>query len=308
METPTFLIVDPNPRFLEKADEILRDAGYRMVAVADGLEAKVSLARVEPVGILANFDLPRLDGPGLCRFVKEERGLTMPFILMCGEDDSAVARAEAVGADNVLFRPVKRAELLFAARTVLRLRALATSGRIASDGGGGSGGEASDELESPRTSKVSQFEFFKAFLAVEIKRARRYGFPLSLMLASLDRVEDVERLHGDRILRQLLGGLARAIRRSVRDIDIPVSLRDDTVLVLMPHTDSAGAVAVAERVRQRIRRSVYREADLVIRPTISIGATTHLRDQDRNFSQVMRRASQALRDASRNGGDQVVVN
>ena len=299
----SFLVADQNPRFLEKAEEILRDEGYRMIAVADGVEAKVTLARSSPTGVLAHVDLPRLDGASLCRFIKSEHDERLPVILMAAEAGEAMRRAEEAGADNVLFRPVKRAELLFAARTMIRLRRLGSVPTAPT----AAPVDPTPSTDSPRTSRVSQFEFFKAFLAVEIKRARRYGFPLSLMLASLDSVETIERDHGERVLRQLLNGLARAVRRSVRDIDIPVTLRDDTILVLMPHTAEGGASAVAERVRQRIRRSVYREGDLVIRPTISIGSTTHLRETDRNFSQVMRRASAAMRDAMRNGGDQVVV-
>jgi diguanylate cyclase (GGDEF)-like protein len=222
---------------------------------------------------------------------------------MTREEPSALKRAVDAGADNVLYRPVKRAELLFAARTLVRLRTLLSELPTSQ----GSQPVPVPDGTGMRTSRVSQFEFFKAFLAVEIKRARRYGFPLSLMLACLDQTDEIEARHGSVVLRQLLAGLARAVRRSIRDIDIPVTLRDDTILVLMPHTDGEGAKAMAERVRLRIRRSVYREGEVVIRPTISIGATTHLRDKDRSFSQVMRRASQAMKEATQNGGDRVVV-
>jgi diguanylate cyclase (GGDEF)-like protein len=299
MDTHTFLVADRNPKFLEKTDEILREAGYRMLAAADGLEAKLHLSNDLPTGVLAHIDLPRLDGAELCRFIKEEHKDSVPVILMCPEDSESVALANAAGADNVLFRPVKRTELLFCARTMVRLSTILADIRDRSNG---------DELLStPRDARASQFEFFKAFLTVEIKRARRYGFPLSLMLTSLDRSVEIEQQHGQVAIRQLLGGLARAIRRCVRDIDIPVTLRDDTILVLMPHTDRDGAYAVADRVRERIRRSVYHEGELFIQPTISIGQTTYDRDRDRNFSHVVRRASQAMREAARQGGDQVVV-
>jgi len=299
MDAHTFLIADRNPRFLEKSEEILRDAGYRMIAVADGLEAKVHLDQEMITGVIAHMDLPRLDGVALCRFIKEEYEGRIPVILMSSEDPESIDVGDAAGADNVLYRPVKRTELLFCVRTLIKLSMLNAGGH--------------DDLQEnslgghPADSRASQFEFFKAFLTVEIKRARRYGFPLSLMLASLDRADDIDQEHGGAALRQLLGGLARAIRRCVRDIDIPVTLRDDTILVLMPHTDSDGAYAVAQRVRERIRRSVYHEGDLFIQPTISIGQTTYVRNRDKNFSQVVRRASEAMRDAARQGGDQVVV-
>jgi diguanylate cyclase (GGDEF)-like protein len=296
MQTPTILVADPNAKFLEKAEEILRDAGFRTVRVTDGAAAREVAESQDLTGILAHMDLPGCSGAELCRYVKTRSARPVPVVLMSPEDPEGVALADAAGADNILFRPVKKAELLFCARTMTKLRDAQRRTAAGSIDEGGAKG-----------SRLSHFEFFKAFLTVEVKRARRYGFPLSVMLASLDDMDAIGARYGKPVLRQLLSGLARAIRRSVRDIDIPVTLRDDTILVLMPHTDGDGAAVVADRVRQRIRRSVYREGELVIRPTISIGETTYDRQRDRNFSQVVRRASKAMREAVRKGGDQVVV-
>lgn len=306
MDEPTFLVVDQNRRFLEKSEEILREAGFRTISVPDGLQARKTIQRESVTGVLAHTDLPQLNGVELCRYIKEKLDPHIPVILMSSKEQEGLALAEAAGADNVLFRPVKRSELLFCARTMIRLKSKVSTER-ASKADALSERSAVEDSLAKHTGRLHQFEFFKAFLSVEIKRARRYGFPLSVMLASLDRMSEIDQIHGSQVLKQLLGGLARAIRRSVRDIDIPVTLRDDTILVLMPHTDSEGASAVAERVRQRIRRSVYREDNLVIRPTISVGETTYDRNSDRNFSQVVRRASKAMREAVGKGGDRVVV-
>ncbi len=296
MAQHTFLIADPNRRFLEKSEEILRESGYGMIAAADGLAAQACLDRDPPTGVLAYVGLKGLDGPSLCRYVKERFRGEIPVILMCPEDPEFTALADEAGADNVLVRPVKRTELIFCIRSMIRLSDLLAERS-----------EASIHEPEAGDQRSTQFEFFKAFLTVEIKRARRYGFPLSLMLISLDRAGEIEAEHGREALVQVQTGLARAIQRYVRDIDIPMTLRDDSVLVLMPHTDRDGAYAVAERVRERIRRSVYHEGDLFLQPTISVGQTTYIRTQDRNFSQVIRRASQAMRQAISRGGDQVLV-
>ena len=84
---------------------------------------------------------------------------------------------------------------------------------------------------------------FKRVLGIELKRSQRYGFPLSILLASLDRAA----ADGDRDL------LASAARSAIRDIDIPVAFGESDVLVVMPHTDLDGARLVAERIRKRVR-------------------------------------------------------
>ena len=69
----------------------------------------------------------------------------------------------------------------------------------------------------PEGSRLVQFELFKRVLGIELKRSQRYGFPLSILLASLDR----EVANGDRDL------LASAARSAIRDIDIPGRVRRD---------------------------------------------------------------------------------
>ena len=62
------------------------------------------------------------------------------------------------------------------------------------------------------------FNHFKEVLFVEVKRARRYGFPLALALIGFDPLPT---RHEGHMQEQLMGGLALAIRRSLRDNRLP---------------------------------------------------------------------------------------
>ncbi|MCA3010763.1 MAG: diguanylate cyclase, partial [Myxococcaceae bacterium] len=119
------------------------------------------------------------------------------------------------------------------------------------------------------TTNFYTFNHFKEVLFVEVKRARRYGFPLALAVLAFDPLEGpvVDRVQG-----QLMSGLALAIRRSLRDTDYPVQYSPDRVLLLMPHTDLAGSLIVARRICERVARaSLQADDERVLHPTISIG-------------------------------------
>jgi len=148
-----------------------------------------------------------------------------------------------------------------------------------------------------------QFEMFKRLLGIELKRAQRYGFPLSLLLASLDQSpRDSDR-----------DALARAARSAIRDIDIPVAFAGSDVLVVMPHTDLEGARLVAERIRKRLRAGGQAKAGsptletAAHRATTSIGVVTAEGGQRLTFATLLAQATRAQKSASRAGGDRVVT-
>ena len=306
MEKPRIIIADRSSKFLEKCTDILRDIDIEVVPAADGLEAKISLISARPIGVIAHIDLPRMDGFSLCRYIKEEYDITVPVILMSHDPENDIyEQAIEAGADNVIYRPIKKTELVFCVRTILKLRELLVDNqRLAL----GRDRQDSTSMGSIfRSTGVFQYQFFKAFLSVEIKRAKRYGFPLSIMLIALDNPQSIEVKYGSQLLRQLLIGLHKAIRKSIREIDLPVTLKDETMLVLMPHTDLQGAQVVAERIRRRIKRSVYREGNIAIYPTISVGVTAFKPEEDTEFSSVIKRASKALKEAQYSGGNRVNI-
>lgn len=145
------------------------------------------------------------------------------------------------------------------------------------------------------------FAHFKEVLFVEVKRARRYGFPLALALLGFDPVQS----SSAQLQRQLMGGLALAIRRSLRDTDYPVQYSADRVLLLMPHTDLAGSLIVARRICERVARASLQADDEVLHPTISVGVAAGEPGREYGFSDLVRQAQDGLTQAMQGGGNRV---
>lgn len=302
MSSATILVVDRNRRFLEKTEEILREAGYRMHAALDSAQARELLRKHRPDVVIANPRIPGDPGGDLCHHVKAEIDATIPVVLLFSREDEGVTgfmrRSEA---ENYLVRPLKRHELLFCVRDMLLIRRLRREVvQLRAQGGRAA---AAQVEEAPI---FLPFDLFKRLLYLEIKRAKRYGLPLSALLLDLDRVDEVSRRHGSGVVEDLRLAVARAIRRSIRALDIPVSFERGKILIVMPHTDEAGARVVAERILARLHRSAFRGDGFVLRPTLSIGATTSASGRSVSFREMILGATLALREAQRAGGDQVV--
>lgn len=150
------------------------------------------------------------------------------------------------------------------------------------------------------TTNFYTFAHFKEVLFVEVKRARRYGFPLALALLAFDPLPN-----GTKVQLQLMSGLALAIRRSLRDTDYPVQHSADRVLLLMPHTDLAGSLIVARRICERVARASLQANDEVLHPTISVGVAAGEPGREYGFSDLVRQAQDGLTQAISLGGNRV---
>lgn len=152
------------------------------------------------------------------------------------------------------------------------------------------------------TTNFYTFGHFKEVLFVEVKRARRYGFPLALALLAFDPLSGA---HRAKVQSQLMGGLALAIRRSLRDTDYPVQYSSDRVLLLMPHTDLAGSLIVARRICERVSRASLQADEEVLHPTISVGVAAGEPGREYGFSDLVRQAHDGLTQAMARGGNRV---
>lgn len=116
----TILLVDDVAMFLELGALFLARTGR--VITARGGEHALRLARREhPDLILADLDMPDLDGESLCREIRDDAELAQtPFIMLVGDPDPCEhARAVRAGANDVIAKPIARIELIEAVERFL---------------------------------------------------------------------------------------------------------------------------------------------------------------------------------------------
>lgn len=104
----------------------------------------------------------------------------------------------------------------------------------------------------------------------EFERRRRVGHSASLLMLDLDEFKAINDRHGHGAGDDALRTVAGLIRESLRLHDVAGRYGGEEFGILLPDTDRAGAMVLAERLRRRIE-----EAVLVprrnLRATVSIG-------------------------------------
>jgi diguanylate cyclase (GGDEF)-like protein len=147
--------------------------------------------------------------------------------------------------------------------------------------------------------------FFVSTIEREIPRAARTGRPFALMMIDLDGLKAANDRFGHESGDRLLQAVADVLRGDVRVTDVAARYAGDEFVLLLPETDLAGALRVADKVRVDISRLALPHDGSIIRTSASIGLVTYP-DDGRTWAELMRRADLAMYEAKRRGRDQVV--
>jgi len=88
--------------------------------------------------------------------------------------------------------------------------------------------------------------------AQELVRSARSGDPLALLMVDIDHFRLINERHGQAAGDALLVAVADVLRAGLRQIDVLGRMGGEEFLLILPSTDQAAALAIAERLRSRI--------------------------------------------------------
>lgn len=108
------LVVDDDEAILDVVSDVLRLEGYPVETAIDGEAALEAVERSRPLLVLLDMRMPRLDGWGFARALRE-RGIRLPILVMTAARDAA-GWADEIGAEGYLAKPFDLAQLVEAVR------------------------------------------------------------------------------------------------------------------------------------------------------------------------------------------------
>lgn len=133
--------------------------------------------------------------------------------------------------------------------------------------------------------------YFEKLLEMEIRRAGRYRYPLTLCVLDIDQFSSLNENYGKKRGDETLQGFAGFLRASVRLTDLLARHDKDEFCVLLPHTD----LIRAEKFMQRVLAQSQERLDC----SFSAGITTYHTGESR--AQFVSRTLEALNQAKREG-------
>ena len=116
-------------------------------------------------------------------------------------------------------------------------------------------------------------------LQAEFERSRRFHSEFSVIFIDLDHFKRINDQHGHLVGTELLVEVAQLIQKTTRTVDSVFRYGGDEFVILLPQTNKAAAVEVAQRLLQVLRATVFLETrNLSLKMTASFGISTYPQD------------------------------
>ena len=147
---------------------------------------------------------------------------------------------------------------------------------------------------------------FDTRLQAEWQRLAREQQPLSLILFDVDKFKSYNDYYGHLGGDNCLIRIAQTVQQTVcRPADLVARYGGEEFSVLLPNTDLAGAIAVAQRIQQVIHDQAipHAQSDIQDIVTVSLGISCVIPNCDIKPDTLIASADEALYDAKQQGRD-----
>jgi len=301
-EPGRILVIDDRPTSLKRITETL--ANEHHVTVAETQEELVRLASSGDFDLhIVSLTLQEYDGLRLCSQLRSiEATRQTPILAIVEEGDtSRLVRALDMGVNDYLVRPIERNELVARARSQLRRKRYQDYLRDKFQQG----------LELAITDGLTGLynrRYMEGHLATLVEDAANTGKSVALLIFDIDYFKAVNDTYGHAAGDMVLKEFAERISGNVRSVDLACRLGGEEFVVVMPDTDLAFAMTIAERLRQCVAAKPFRldETGRTLDVTVSVGIGVTHGPHD-TVAKLLERADQGLYRAKRDGRNRVVA-
>lgn len=162
-------------------------------------------------------------------------------------------------------------------------------------------------IKDPLTNLFNR-RFFNVRKKEEFAKAKRMGFPISIMISDLDNFKHYIDTYGHPKGDILLAEAAQVINSTLRETDIACRFGGDEFAYLLPFTSSIEARAVAERVKKAVSQYPFLKKDngQPVNLTLSIGIAS-FPEHGQAAEDVLSKADHSLFVSKDNGKNTITV-
>lgn len=273
---------------------MLADHDVDLIEAADGTQALDLLMGGDPPRLaLIDWDLPGLEGPELCRLMRDFNLGRPPYLILVTpvDADRDVTAGLLAGANDFILVPAAPPDLR--ARVEFGLRAVELPWGEESVEGAGETVRRIDALPG-----VDDRETVLKRLQQELFRAQRERAPLSIGLLRVVERQEVREPGGSPVGDPLQREVAHRLRGVLRPYDGIGRLARDEFLLIMPNTGEYDLSGVLERVQQAVCVAPFSFDQRRLDVSATMGGATGLEEE---ADHLLAQARAALGEAAAGG-------
>lgn len=147
--------------------------------------------------------------------------------------------------------------------------------------------------------------YMRSRLEAENRRYLRHGRTYAILYADVDHFKGINDRHGHQAGDAVLQAIGEVLRDGVRQADEVCRWGGEEFLILLPETEEANAVEVAEKLRAAVAAMAFRHGDSILQATMSFGV--HAIDHADQIDHFIHFADQKLYRAKASGRNCVVA-
>lgn len=283
--------------------QVVEQDGHEIIPAGDSEAAIVLLREGEIRFVIADRVTTDIDQK---QFIKRLRDAKPPYyiyiLLLAAKVQESDITTPRTGADDYLRKPIVPIELK--SRIQIGQRILGLGDNLV---------QAKDTLENtalfdPLT-RVLNIQAFISLSHGELERARRVQSPLSLIALDIDNFKAINDEYGEAIGNDVLTVVAQGIREKSRPYDGVGRYEADTFLIILPGVIGQDAGKIAQRITNGIRNTNVSLLDgKNLQVELSAGVASSIRiTASTEIEYLIEKATQAMKQAKREGGNQVVT-
>ncbi len=286
---------------------ILEREGYEVLAVSNGKEAWEVLKRGHIQLVISDWIMPEMDGLALCKRLREADLVKYVYVIMVTAKNHIEDLVEGLdsGADDFIFKPINRAELLVklkVGKRILRLESelvkknmeLRKANKLLTEM------TLTDSLMG-----IGNRRYFHIYMDKIHSAYIRYGTPYCIAMADIDNFKSYNDTYGHGEGDRVLGLVGRAIKKTVRKADEVFRYGGEEIVIVFINQRLEGGMSGAERVRESVEKLSIRHEENspfgVVTVSIGVASSDFPLSMEPSWDYVLKKADAAVYTAKRKG-------
>ncbi|MFC1837479.1 diguanylate cyclase [Thermodesulfobacteriota bacterium] len=297
------LVIDDSKLVAHMAKSILSKQHHQVLLAEDG-QAGIEIALAElPDLILLDLIMPGLNGYQVCSRIKEEAKTSdIPIIMLTSKADPAdKVKGLEMGAADYVTKPFDEGELIARVKTHLKIKQLYEALQKKNR-------QLQEQANRDGLTGLYNHRFFKETVYNDFQKATRYNEPLACIIFDIDFFKKINDSYGHQAGDMVLKGLGDLVMKLMRVSDLSARYGGEEFALLLYHTTIPDAVVIGERLRKTVEQHQFRQGDLAIQVTISVGVSGIPHPDIQSANTLIDLADMALYKAKNDGRNRVISN